>query len=529
MPSHAACSNGPWQQGCPAVPHAPLHSHRSAPDRASTGRRDYSAQTMRNLKRLLVPAVGVSLAACGAVAGSGPGDAGSAHWADGRVTALPVLDAGHSPQGARDGGLAPGADSGRTPATDSGPSPATDGGVVHPDAGHDASSSLDSGPSPGVFVDAGLYRGDGSYFADGGGAARPDGGGHVVLDAGAVDASPGCAALAACCASVANGSQTLCKDVVAQGNAADCATELAQLQTSGDCTGVSVLASEGQVPANEMVSDGTTLFWTTSQTPGLLAMPTSGGPIRVVIEGPVGNDNTAGIPGDNGCFFLAVDGVNIYLLASNYTLVRIPKAGGNATLVSEPGGMVVNATSLGATAYWIESGNANSFVVESAPLLGGPVSQVGAFTSSSNPISNIAVTSTTLFVGGRFAPVLSAPLAGGSLTAVNAPGTAGMYAYMTSDTDAMYFGEADGSNLRIASDGAATTLGPTVSSSPIVFDDTYAYWADQTSPGSIMKAPKAGGGPATVLAQDTNPTAVAVDATSVYWSDEAGYIKSVPK
>jgi hypothetical protein len=120
-------------------------------------------------------------------------------------------------------------------------------------------------------------------------------------------------------------------------------------------------------------------------------------------------------------------------------------------------------------------------------------------------------------------------MTGGSLTAVNAVGTEGTYAFMTSDTDAIYFAEGSASNLRIASNGTVTTLGPTVSSSYIVYDDTFAYWADMTSVGSIMQAPKAGGGPATVLAQDTNPTAIAVDATSVYWSDQAGYIKSVRK
>ena len=83
--------------------------------------------------------------------------------------------------------------------------------------------------------------------------------------------------------------------------------------------------------------------------------------------------------------------------------------------------------------------------------------------------------------------------------------------------------------MRLASDGTATALGPAVSSSYIVFDDTYVYWADMTSVGTIMKAPKAGGGTATVLASDTSPTAIAVDANSVYWSDAAGYIMSIPK
>ncbi len=78
----------------------------------------------------------------------------------------------------------------------------------------------------------------------------------------------------------------------------------------------------------------------------------------------------------------------------------------------------------------------------------------------------------------------------------------------------------------IASDGTPTTLGAVPY---IVFDDTYAYWANNATAGTIMKALKSGGGTATVIARDTSPTAIAVDARSVYWSDAAGYIKSVAK
>jgi hypothetical protein len=63
----------------------------------------------------------------------------------------------------------------------------------------------------------------------------------------------------------------------------------------------------------------------------------------------------------------------------------------------------------------------------------------------------------------------------------------------------------------------------------IVYDDIYAYWANNATAGTIMKAPKAGGAAAAILAHDTNPTAIAVDATSDYRSDQAGYIKSVAK
>jgi hypothetical protein len=271
------------------------------------------------------------------------------------------------------------------------------------------------------------------------------------------------------------------------------------------------------------------LFWTTSQTPGLLAMPVGGGDITILLDGQVGNQCSGGISEDEGCFFLAVDDVNVYVL-ENTSLIRIPKSGDPATLVNEPGATVVSVTSLGTTAYWTEPGESHGgVVVKSAPLLGGPVSLIATVNSSENPISNIGVTTSAIFLGGRFSPLYWSPMGGGALNAVNAVGTGGTYAYLTSDTDTVYFSEGSASNLRITSNGTATALGPAVSSSYIVFDDALAYWADMTTVGTIMTAPKTGGGITTVLAQDTSPTAIAVDANSVYWSDEAGYIKSIRK
>jgi len=99
---------------------------------------------------------------------------------------------------------------------------------------------------------------------------------------------------------------------------------------------------------------------------------------------------------------------------------------------------------------------------------------------------------------------------------------------LTSDTDAVYCAEDTGSNVRLASDGTATLLGATSGSSYITFDDTYVYWVDRTTVGTIKRAPKGGGGTATILAHDTDPTAIAVDATSIYWTDMGGFIKSIP-
>jgi hypothetical protein len=463
---------------------------------------------MRTTGLMSLQLAALSVVACGSVAQGGPGDGGPP-------------DA-HAVQSSPDGGRTQLPDGGTRPTQDGGTAPKQDGGQVHDDAG--------STP-----VDAGYYHGDGSYFVDGGAyhdaATMADDSGHRDLDAG-VDAAPGCGPLAACCGSLPSSSQALCNDIVMQGNAANCATELAQLQSDGECAGVSILASQVQVTPNRMLSDGTLLFWTTASTPGLLAMPVGGGEVTALLDGPLSNTNAYGVSVPNDTL-LAVDDVNVYVLMNN-ALVRIPKRGGSATLVSGSGAFVIDATVLGTTAYWVESpssrpGPTTEFPLQSAPLLGGPVMTIRSFQyPGAYATDDVAVTSSTAFVGSQGpypSELFDFPLA----TAATPASLSASCVFLTSDEDAIYCAQSSGSNVAIASDGTATTLGPAVTSSYIVFDDTYAYWADMTSVGTIMKTPKAGGGTATVIARDATPTAIAVDANSVYWGDLAGYIKSVPK
>ncbi len=222
-----------------------------------------------------------------------------------------------------------------------------------------------------------------------------------------------------------------------------------------------------------------------------------------------------------------MDDINVYLL-QNEGITRIPKAGGPATLVNESGAAVYAATSLASTAYWVESapggcGGCIPVAVKSAPLLGGAVLLAGAFAFPLPDIDDIAVTPSAVFIG--FSSLYEFSMSANGMFV----GTGERCTSLTSDNGAVYCAESSGSNLRIASDGTTTPLGPAVSSSYIVFDDTYVYWADMTAVGTIMKAPKAGGGTATVIARDASPTAIAIDANSVYWSDLGGAIKSIPK
>jgi hypothetical protein len=377
-------------------------------------------------------------------------------------------------------------------------------------------------------IDAGYYHGDGAFFVDGG--AYPgtlDASGATDAMNGPGDASSGCAALAGCCPSLAAASQSLCNAIAGLGDATNCSTELAQLQGAGDCTGVATLASEIQVPPNWLVSDGTLLFWTTkNETPGLLCMPVGGGAITILLEGPITNENANG--------FLAVDDMNVYLL-QNSMLMRLPKNGAPASLVNESGAVLAAVSALGGVAYWVENGPGANYgdpmqpmAIKSAPLRGGPVSPIALF-GTLDPISAIAVTESTILYEDIRSFLYAFPIgtgvpAGGPTAIAAATRCTGI----TSDTSAIYCGQTTGSNLGIAGDGTTTALGPAVSSSYIVYDDTYVYWADDTTVGTIMKAPKTGGN-AAILARDATPTAIAVDAKAVYWSDTGGFIKSIPK
>ena len=480
--------------------------------------------------RLAVAVLSASYAACGGVTAgtSGNGGTGGAegHGVGGSV--------GHGGSGGSSGHKGTGGTGGQGGTKASGGSSGHGGSRGmggHSDAGG-PSDAVGGGP-----VDAGYYYGDGSFWVEGG--AYPDVGAPDASsgkDAAIPGDASGCGALSACCTSLSGATQAACNAVVATGNAADCSAELTLLEGGGNCTGVTIVASMVQSTPNRLVSDGTLLFWTTTATPALQAVPVRGGAITTVLTGPI--QNKGGELGQYGDTFLAVDDLNVYVL-ENTGIVRIPKNGDPATLVNESGVIVIDATSLGSTAYWVETpmgiqGPKTEYPVRSAPLKSAAVAWIAQFTYPGSYVTNaVSVTSGTVFVGtvgGALPQLFEFPLS----TGVPAGGVVPVAPtsscdFLTSDTDAIYCSQGSGSNLRIASDGTTTSLGAALSSSYVVFDDTYAYWADMTTVGTIMKAPKAGGATATILARDTSPTAIAVDSTSVYWADMSGYIKSVPK
>jgi hypothetical protein len=260
-------------------------------------------------------------------------------------------------------------------------------------------------------------------------------------------------------------------------------------------------------------------------------MPVTGGPIQTVVPG----NNVTGS-------FLAVDDINVYFQSSD-GLYRAPKSGvGSPTLLNEPTmSRIGSATALGGSAFWIEvEGSLPQSIlrIKTAPLKGGPTSVVAQFTAArtqSFSDSVVGVTSTTAFLqGGGLQGLASIPIGtgvpdGGGPVDIDA-GVSSGFQLLVSDTDAIYWTDLT-TLLRVASDGTATFLGSVASGfagGTVAYDDTYVYWVDALTVGTIMRVPKTGGAP-TVLARDTRPLAIAVDAHAVYWNDDAGNILRLAK
>jgi hypothetical protein len=295
---------------------------------------------------------------------------------------------------------------------------------------------------------------------------------------------------------------------------------------SGSDGGPTSIASLIQETPTNLASDGTTLFWTSSVGTGgaLSSMPVSGGTITTVVPAPVSGG------------YLFVDDVNVYYPGASGGIARAPKGGGGTpTLVNESGASTGPVTVLGGSAYWVEGGGSigRENAVKSAPLQGGSVSTIAALNAVPPANGGIGVTATTVFLSGfPGAALTSFPISGipDGGTPAQVPGVMQGIQLLLSDTDAVYcYGP---SITRVASDGSTTVLGTVVdqglSGGALAHDDTYVYWLDIDTVGTIMRAPKTGG-TATIIARDTSPVAIAVDANAVYWSDQGGFIMRLAK
>jgi hypothetical protein len=324
-----------------------------------------------------------------------------------------------------------------------------------------------------------------------------------------------------------------CAAVACGGNTVRLGTSGGSGSSGGGDGGATSIASEIQETPTNLVSDGTSLFWVSCEGSGgpVSSMPVGGGPIAAVVPGLIGGG------------FLAVDDANVYYVGQSGGIDRAPKGGGGSpTLVNEAGASIAGVTVLGTSAYWVEfqpgvSPGGGPLTVKTAPLVGGSVSTITEFTGGDPGESIIGVTTTAVFISGFGTQLSSFPITSGvpdGGTPAQVPGPMQQCNFLVSDTDAVYCDTGSSINA-VASDGTTTTLGMVVDESGIscgngsvAFDETYVYWLDNATVGTIMRVPKTGG-TATIIARDTSPVAIAVDANAVYWSDEGGNIMRLAK
>jgi hypothetical protein len=298
--------------------------------------------------------------------------------------------------------------------------------------------------------------------------------------------------------------------------------------TPAQTPGVTTIANQIQEIPTNMVSDGTWLYWTSSQGPGgpVGRVPVGGGAVTTVVAAPVSGG------------FIAVDDTNVYFPGAAGGLSSAPKGGGGTpapvTGISTTSSSAF--TVVGAEVYWTE--HAGSFpsltaTIKHMPLKGGSVSVV-ASVELQGGWDRLGVTASTVFVNAsqalEFFPLTGIPAGGMPNSVMGLPSPA-CESFLVSDTSAVYCGTR-GSVVQVANDGTTTTLGPLLiqglTGTGLGFDDANVYWADETTVGTIMKVSKTGG-TATVVARDTSPVALAVDAHAIYWSDAAGNIMKLAK
>lgn len=291
---------------------------------------------------------------------------------------------------------------------------------------------------------------------------------------------------------------------------------------AGSGAGPTVIASEIQLIPTKLVSDGTTLFWAADDSSSLWSMPVTGGTIQTIASSSVEG-------------LLGVDDFSVYVLAefgSSLGVYTVPKSGGSLAVVTGAEDNLNSATIMGANLYWLEVPNAAHFVAKSSPLLGGSASTIATFEVAATT-GGVGVTSSTIFFGG-LEGLDDVPIGSDGGSPKTLTGTSECQG-LVSDTDAVYCDPSQGSVMRIASDGTITPLGTAVNETgmglagPVAIDDVYAYWVDEATVGTIMKAVKAGGSAAIIIAHDASPVAIAVDDNAVYWSDLGGNIMRLPK
>ena len=316
---------------------------------------------------------------------------------------------------------------------------------------------------------------------------------------------------------------------------------------------VKILATSLPFPYN-VITDGVNVYWIDAETGAIGSVSTSSGATGVYLASGVA-------PG----FDLAQDATNIYFSLNNFSLRKVPKAGGAVTILTNastgpsPSGVIVD----NGRVLFGNYGSGNGASSNSGPVTSSTVMSINTNGTGLAPLAlNSGVTTagvvlasngTNVYFGyngsvsGNF--IRSVPLAGGNATGV-VSGVGALTAIVAPATGAgagsVYFAEraigATSETLRRIT-GTTISVLATINTQfalSIAADDSFIYYPqnDAASGGSVIAKQSLTTGVVTILAgvNATNgiPAGLAVDGTNVYWAAVTGTsgrasIRSVPK
>ena len=276
------------------------------------------------------------------------------------------------------------------------------------------------------------------------------------------------------------------------------------------------------VPIVAMAADAANLYWMENRFPdaygAIRSMPWGGGPIVTLASDFISRKDTFAVNGDSAFFSVAN-------FPGTDNLIRVPLAGGGATLLATlsntPGKLVADDTAL----YWLDE----AAISHMPPTGGTPALLATAVNSPLDMIisqGDIVWTETTGAAYGGIGAVKSVPRTGGSVTVLAQGGedsphrlaANGAWVYWTEGAPGVF-----GVSGRIARVGAGGGIvetvvsGITSDSPPIAVSDTHVFVGDNFR---IKKIPLAGGVPETVALGSFYITDLVTDGTYVYWVED---------
>jgi hypothetical protein len=252
---------------------------------------------------------------------------------------------------------------------------------------------------------------------------------------------------------------------------------------SAACTGGRCLAplAGGQILAEAIAVDTTSLYWTSLPYEGVRKVSTGGGTVTTL----------AAIPASQQAFpaGVALDATSVYWTDNGTPgdVMMVPTGGGPATTLASgqdlPCGIAVDATSV----YWMNGGT----------------------TSNTGSVMKVST-------GGGAATTLA--------SAQNVPGGSLPIGFAV-DATSVYWTTSD-SVMKVSTGGGTATALASGQNVPsrLAVDDTSVYWTNSGS-GNVMKVSTSGGTPTPLASGQNSPHGIAVDATEVYWTTSDAVIK----